>query len=181
MSWRHVSATAAPATRIDVGDLARTREFSRHDNLREHGQRHHQLGKSGGAKHLSSSSERSGWLLTQQDADLAVGVSVDQDQKTLGKKENDHLTSSQTVNEMMGKLITSKHPELKCSNMLQTGAPKERRRSCWNPFQKQRVRQSSHSHDLDDFGVQSTLSFFRNEIWISRTKCQFRFKPPLSN
>ena len=86
---------------------------------------------------MSSSSERS--LLTQQDADLAIGVSVVQDQKTLGKKGNDHLTSSQTVNGammMMGKLITSKHPEPKCSNMLQTGAPKERRRSCWNPFPK---------------------------------------------
>ena len=58
----------------------------------------HQLGKSGGAKHMPSSSERSGWLLTQQDADLAIFVSVVQDQKTLGKKGNDHLTSSQTVN-----------------------------------------------------------------------------------
>ena len=87
MSWRHVSATAAPATRIDVGDIARTWEFSRHDHLGEHGERHHQLGKSGGAKHMSSSSERSGCLLTQQDADLAIGVSVVQDQKTLGTKE----------------------------------------------------------------------------------------------
>ena len=74
------------------------------------------------------------WLFTQQDPDLVMGVSVVQDRERPGQKmKNDHLTNLQTVIDklalkMIGKPNTSKHPVFKCSNMLQTGALKRRKK-----------------------------------------------------
>ena len=67
-------------------------------------------------------------LLTQQELDLDIGVSVVQDRKRPGHTmNNDHLTNVQTVIgtdwiTMMSELLTSEHTLFKCSNILQTGA-----------------------------------------------------------
>ena len=52
-------------TNIHVGDWARSRDSPRQDHLREHDGRHHQLGKSEGAKQIPGSCERSGLVCSK--------------------------------------------------------------------------------------------------------------------
>ena len=72
------------------------------------------------------------WLLTHQDSDLVVGVSVVQDRKRHGHiLENTHLTNfadgewDKIALRMIRELITSKHPVLNLSNILVTGHTSE--------------------------------------------------------
>ena len=66
----------------------------------------------------------------------------------------------------MDKLVTSKHPVFKCSNMLQTGAlMKRKKRGGVETHFEKRVGQSSHAHEYD-VGAQSTLFTFTTNNWI---------------
>ena len=73
--------------------------------------------------------KRKEWPLTQQDADLVIGVSVVQDRNRRGIITNIYQftnlrmvrTWDKLVFRMTSELVVSKHPVFKCSNIRQVG------------------------------------------------------------
>ena len=161
MSWRHIVADTAKASTLSswrTGTKSSSRACSTRSPL--------------------DVLKRIKWLLTQQDSDLVIGVSVFQDRKRLGNTSKSKPASlfangewDKLASVMISEHITSKHLAFMCSNMHQTGMFTFEKGKLAAYFQ---IEPENNFHAREyGFGVQSTL-LFSMENGFS-TRCQFSF------
>ena len=161
VSWWHISANTAQATRIHVGDWARLRVYQTRSSSRACSM----TSPTTQVRRCKESvrTARKKWTLVHQDSDLVIGVSVAQDWNRPG-----HTTKllifacgewDKFAAVMKSELSTSKHLVFQYSNMLQTGilTPKK----TWIALQTRAAKQS-HAREYG-ICVHSTLSVLRSE------------------